>query len=109
VHVAVSNLVDSYVIVSSGFRLNGTNHDLDLVGISSLVISTALLIHSLNRRSAHSFAFILFYFIWHKFSTIIMYTRIYIYLLLAFALGIILVSSVPVDPRSQLAEVSFSL
>lgn len=37
-----------------------------------------------------------------------MYTRIYIYLLLAFALGIILVSSVPVDPRSQLAEVSFS-
>jgi len=38
-----------------------------------------------------------------------MYTRVYFSLLLAFALGIILVSSTPVDPRSQLAEVSFSL
>jgi hypothetical protein len=38
-----------------------------------------------------------------------MYTRIYFSLLLAFAVGIILVSSVPVDPWSQLAEVSFIL
>jgi len=49
---------------------------------------------------------LLYYFICHKFP---MYTRVYFSLLLAFALGIILVSSVPVDPRSQLAEVSFSL